>query len=200
MLIPDALGIKFLLVGGVEDLLEDILEATIVLLKDGVLGAHVQREALGDSELETGVGEATDRLVGVVLSLGNTAALEVVDLDGLGLTALGGVDKLKLAGTGDHTVGGTVLVTEGVTADDDRLGPAGNETGDARNDDGLTEDGTTAKKVLISTSRQQLNIRGEGGGAYRMLRIVPLGESHTREDMLASFPTLLAFNAYSSSA
>jgi hypothetical protein len=35
-----------------------------------------------------------------------------------------------------------------VTADDDRLGPAGNETGNARNDDGLTEDGATAKKIL----------------------------------------------------
>lgn len=150
MLIPDTLSIEFLLVGGVEDLLEDILEAAIVLLQDGVLGAHVQREVLGKSELETGVGEATDRLVGVVLSLGNTAALEVIDLDGLGLATLGGVDKLKLAGSGDHTVSGTVLVTEGVTADDDRLGPARDETGDAINDDGLTEDGTTAlkKKVL----------------------------------------------------
>lgn len=94
------------------------------------------------------MGKATDRLIGVVLGLGNTTTLEVVDLDGLGLAIGGGVDKLELAGTGDDTVGGTVLVTESVTTDDDGLVPAGDETGDGGDDNGLTEDGTAAAELI----------------------------------------------------
>ena len=142
VLVPDALGIKFLLVVGLEDLLEDVLEAAIVLLQDSVLGAHVERKALSQGKLETGVGKAANRLIGVVLSLGNTTAREVEDLDSLGLAALGGVDELKLARPRDHTVGSTVLVTESMTTDDDGLSPSGDETRNARNDNGLTEDST----------------------------------------------------------
>ena len=148
VLVPDVLGLELLLVGGLVDLLEDILEATIVPLQDGVLGAHVERETLKQGHLETGMGEAADRLVGVVLGLGNTTALEVVDIDGLGLATLRGVDELQLAGSGNDTVLGTVLVTEGVTTDDDGLVPAGDETRDAGDDDGLTEDGTVAARGM----------------------------------------------------
>lgn len=90
------------------------------------------------------MGEAPNGLIGVVLALGDTTTtLEVVDLDTLGLTAVGGgVDQLEHTGAVDDTVLGTVLVTEGVTADDNGLVPAGHQTGDAGDDDGLTEDGT----------------------------------------------------------
>jgi hypothetical protein len=93
------------------------------------------------------MGEATDGLIGVVLALGNTtAALEVVDLDALGLTAGRGEDELKLTGARDDTVLSTVLVTESVTANNDGLVPARHQTGDAVNDDGLTEDGAAAER------------------------------------------------------
>lgn len=92
VLVPDALGVKLLLVVLLEDLLEDVLEAAIVFLEDSVLGAHVKGQTLKEGDLEAGVGEATDGVIGVVLSLGNTTARVVKDLDGLGLTTLGGVD------------------------------------------------------------------------------------------------------------
>lgn len=143
MLVPNLLGLKFGLVGGVVDFLENVLEAAVVLLKDGVLGAHVERVALVEGELEGGVGEAGDGLVGVVLGLGDAAArLEVKDLNLLGLAAFGGVDHGELAGAGDDAVLGAVLVAKGVAADDDGLLPAGDEAGDSGDDDGLTEDGT----------------------------------------------------------
>lgn len=151
VLVPDLLGLELLLVLGVVELLEDVLEAAIVLLKDGVLGAHVQRVVLVKSKLEGGVGKATDRLVGVVLGLGNTTALlELEDLNLLGLAALGSVDHGELARAGDDTVLGAVLVTEGVTADDDGLLPSRDEAGDAGDDDGLTEDGA-AESVTDGT-------------------------------------------------
>lgn len=143
VLVPDLLGLEAGLVLGVIELLEDVLEAAIVLLEDGVLGAHVQGKTLVQSELEGSVGEASDGLVGVVLSLGNTTAvLELEDIDHLGLATLRGVDHGELAVAGEDGILGAVLVTKGVAADDDGLLPAGNETGNAGDDDGLTEDGT----------------------------------------------------------
>lgn len=52
MLVPDLVGLKVLLILGIIDLLENILELSIVRLEDSVLGAHVQRELLVKSELE----------------------------------------------------------------------------------------------------------------------------------------------------
>lgn len=142
VLVPDALGLELGLVLGVVNLLEDVLEAAVVLLKNGVLGAHVQRQLLVQGQLERGVGETGDGFVSVVLGLGNTAALlELEDLNLLGLAALGGEDHAQLARAGDDEVLGAVLVAKGVTADDDGLLPAGDETGDTGDDDGLAEDG-----------------------------------------------------------
>lgn len=155
VLVPDVLGLEVLLVLSIVQLLEDVLEATIVLLKNGVLGAHVEGQALVKSKLEGSVGEAGDGLVGVVLCLGDTTAvLELEDLDLLGLATLGGVDHGELAGTGQNAVLGAVLVTKGVTANDDGLLPARNETRDAGDNDGLTEDSSTESVTDGAVGRQ----------------------------------------------
>lgn len=147
VLVPDILGLEFGLVGGVVDLLKDVLELAIVLLQDGVLGGHVERELAGQRHLERGVCETADGLLGVVHGERDTGALVVVDLNDLGGAAvLGGVHHLELTGAGDNEVLGLVLVTEGVAADGDGLLPAGDKAGDVVNDNGLTEDGT-AKDV-----------------------------------------------------
>ena len=183
VLVPDLLGIELGLVVLLIDLLEDVLEAAIVLLQDGVLGAHVQRQTLQQGQLEAGVGETGDRLIRVVLSLGNAAAaLEVEDLDGLRLTASRGVDHLQLAGAGDHTVLGTVLVSESVTTDDDGLAPARYQPGDAGDDNGLTENSSAASTCVSMKPREN----GRNGAAYRMFRMVPLGESHTARETVSS--------------
>lgn len=144
MLVPDTGSLEVLLVLVVVDLLEDVLELAVVGLQDGVLGAHVQRQLLVKRELHGSVCETGDGLGGVVLGLGDTTACgEVVDLDGLGLAALGGEDHLESALALNDTVLGAVLVAERVTADDDGLLPAGYETGDAGNDNGRAENGST---------------------------------------------------------
>ena len=48
------------------DLLEDVLEAPVVLLEDGVLGAEVHRPAFQQSHLEGAVGEVPDGFIRVV--------------------------------------------------------------------------------------------------------------------------------------
>lgn len=142
VLVPDALGLKFGLVLRLVQLLEDVLESTIVLLEDGVLCAHVQGQLLVQGQLERGVRKTRDGFVRVVLGLGDAAAvLELEDLNLLGLAALGGEDHGQLAGAGGDEVLCAVLVAKGVAADDDGLLPAGDEAGDAVDDDGLAEDG-----------------------------------------------------------
>lgn len=54
------------------DLLEDVFEATVVLLQDGVLGAEVQRPAFGQTHLEGAVGKVPDGLICIVHPHGYT--------------------------------------------------------------------------------------------------------------------------------
>ena len=148
VLVPDTGGLEVLLVLVVVDVLEDVLELAVVSLQDGVLGAHVQRQLLVKRELHGSVCETGDGLGGVVLGLSDTSASgEVVDLDGLGLAALGCEDHLESALAFNDTVLGTVLVTERVTTDDDGLLPAGYETGNAGNDNGCAEDGSSTVRT-----------------------------------------------------
>jgi hypothetical protein len=78
------------------------------------------------------------------LCLGDTSLSgEVVDLDDLGLAALGCEDHLEGTLAWNDAVLGTILVTESMTADDDGLFPAGYETGNTGNDNGCAEDGSS---------------------------------------------------------
>ena len=178
VLVPDALGVKVLLVVLLENLLEEVLEAAIILLENGVLGAHVQRQLLHESHLEAGVRKATDRVIRVVLRQGNTTSGEVVDRDCLRLATLGRVSQLQLPGAGDNSVCSPVLVTKGMTTNDNRLVPAGHQTGNAGDDDGFTEN-SAATFFFNSISIYSCIAPDLTGNPYRMLRIVPLGDSHT---------------------
>jgi hypothetical protein len=66
VLVPKFLGLKLVLVFLFVNFLEDILEAAIVLLKNGVLGAQIKRIVSLKSKLETGMSKLSDRFVGVV--------------------------------------------------------------------------------------------------------------------------------------
>ena len=56
------LGLEF----GVEDLLEDILEAAVIGLEDGVLGREIDRIVALQAVVQRGAGEFLDRLVEIV--------------------------------------------------------------------------------------------------------------------------------------
>ena len=88
VLVPKTSLVESLLVILVKDLLENILKATVILLHDGVLGAHVAGVVSLESILETSVGESGNRLVCVVHSHHNAGALELVNFDGGRLTSV----------------------------------------------------------------------------------------------------------------
>jgi hypothetical protein len=141
MLVPDLLSLKLLHIRRLINLLEDVLEAAIVLLQDGVLGAHVQWQRLAQCQLETRVCESLDGLIGVVLSLGHAASLlELENLDLLWLAAIRCEDHLERPIALNHQVLCTVLVSESVTADNDRFLPSWHKSGYSRDDNGFAED------------------------------------------------------------
>lgn len=147
MLVPDSELFELRLVLGIVNFLENVLESTVVLLQDGILGRHVKRHLLGNGHLETRVRETSDRFVGVVHGHGDALALEVVDVHDDRLTAAFRlVDELELSGSRGDKVGRSVLVTERVSTDNDGLRPSRDGLGDSLEHDGLTEDGT-AKDV-----------------------------------------------------
>ena len=86
-------------------------------------------------------GEVADGGVEVVHRHRDAGSGEVVhvELDRLGAVA-GREGEHQLALAGHDEVGGAVLVGEGVTADHDRLAPAGDEPRDVGDDDRLAED------------------------------------------------------------
>lgn len=87
------------------------------------------------------MSERADRLVSVVHSHSYSSSFEVEHwVNNWSRSISGGVDNLNFASLGNNKVCGFVLVTKGVTADDNGLGPAGDQAGDGLAKDGLTED------------------------------------------------------------
>ena len=144
MFVPDFLLVKLRMVIRVVDFLEQVFEAPVVFLKDGVLGAHVQGKGFGESEFERGVREAANGVVGVVLSLGDpTAVFKFVDFDAFRLATGGGEDHFEGSRTLGNIVFGAILVSKSVSADDDGLLPPGHKSRYSGDDDRFSEDGTS---------------------------------------------------------
>ena len=139
MLIDDAGGLELVGKLGVEHFLEQILEAAVIGLEDRVLGRQVQRPSAIERVVHARLGEIADRFVEVVHAHGDAGRREIEHFIFEFLAV--GADPLhrQLARTRHLEVGRAILVTEGVTADDDRVGPARNQAGDVLDHDRLAE-------------------------------------------------------------
>ncbi|CAB4566819.1 unannotated protein [freshwater metagenome] len=126
-----------------EDLCEDVLEATVVSLEDRVLGGEIDRILPCDSVVEGGTSEVADRIIQVVHRHRDARAWELEDLE---LHRRRAILWLEGHSEGSFTwnleVSGAVLITECVAADDDGLGPVWDQSRDILDDDRLTEDDT----------------------------------------------------------
>jgi len=141
--VPDTVGFEFSLVGFFVDLGKDVLESTIVLLEDGVLGGQVKRVLSADGILEASVSKFTDRFVSVVHTETNTTAGVVEDFVLLGFTSiLRSESDFEFAWLVDNEVSSSVLITESMSTNNDGLSPSGDELGDVLADDGFSEDST----------------------------------------------------------
>ena len=97
---------------------------------------------MASAYLERRVSEIPDRLASVVHRECNSWSFEVVDVNDFLLpTIRGRVAELEFAGSRDDQVLGPVLISEGVTSDDDGLRPARQCLGEVLENEGLSEDG-----------------------------------------------------------
>ncbi len=141
MLIPNLLLLKLLSIFLLVDRLEDVLEPPIILLENRILGAHIKRQTLAQCQLETRVSKSLDGIIGVVLCLCNPApGLKFKDFDFFDVASKWLEDHLQGAIAFNHHILCPVLVPESMTADDNGFLPARDETWDAGNDNGLSED------------------------------------------------------------
>lgn len=139
MLVPQLLGLELGLVVLLVDLFEDILESAVVALHDGVLSAHVEWIASLQGVLEAGMREAFDGLVSVVHAHQDTRPFELVDRDLFGFSFLRSKGHRESAWFAGNHILRSVLVSKGMSANDDRLSPAWNESRDVVDHDGLPE-------------------------------------------------------------
>ena len=139
MFIGNARRFEFIFEFSLVDMLEQLKEAAVILLEDRVLGAQIHRPAKVQTVVQRGAGEVDDGFIKVVHPHHDTG--------------VGGVEKLafnlcpvfadefqgQLALAGKFEIGRFILVTIGMTAHDNRLGPTGHKAGDVLTDDRLAE-------------------------------------------------------------
>jgi len=144
MLVPETGGLELGFVRSLVDFSKDILKATIVLLEDGVLGGQIARVVSVKSVLHAGVSESSDGIVGIVHAEHDTRSLEVVHFEAGWLGAIfWGEGHVELAWHLRAEISGFILITEGVSTNDDGLFPAWHELGDVGDNDRGSEDSAT---------------------------------------------------------
>ena len=192
--------IEFGLEFAVKNLGEDVFEAAVIDLEDGVLGREVDREIALQAVVERGARELLDRFVEVVHGQRHAVArrLEHFLLDDGAVLA----DELdgQRALAREAEIGGAILVAEGMTADDDRLGPAGHQARHVLADDRLAED-DAAKDVADRAVRrlphfpevELLHARfiGGDGGAFHRNAMALGGLGGLDGDLVAGLVTVL---------
>ena len=118
------------------DFFEQILEAAIIGLEDGVLGRQIHRPLAGKTIVEAGLGEIADRIIQVVHAHGDTGRWVIEDFMFYRFAAvLADPFHHQLAGAGNQEIGGAILIAKGVAADDDRIGPTRNQPWHGFDDD-----------------------------------------------------------------
>ena len=133
-------GLEVFFVFVIVEVLEDVFEATIIFLEDGVFGGHVERVVAGQGVFEAGVGEGFNGVVMVEHEQTDSGSWEFVDRDIEVISLSFEVDG-DVTGAGDEEVGAVVDVTEGVSADDDGFVPVLDEARDVPDEDRFSEDG-----------------------------------------------------------
>src|SRR6185503_17129078 len=118
-------------------------EATVVGLQDRILGREIERPFPAEAVIEAGVREVADRRVEVVHPHGDARAREVEYIEIQLLAVIADPLHGQLAGSRYEEISRAILIAEGMAADHDRIGPAGNQPRYVRNDDRLAEDTAT---------------------------------------------------------
>ena len=141
MLIPYLLRLELLFVLLVVYPFEDILEPSVVLLQNSVLGGEVEWIVPLQCKLETAICELFDALVGVVHGQSNASlSFEIVNFHPFLLAAFALEDHFEGARLIYREIGGLVLIAECMPSDDNGHFPAWDESRDVFDEYGLSKD------------------------------------------------------------
>ena len=139
MLIGEAKSLELRSELGVENFLEDVLEAPVIGLQNCILRGEINRVLAQQAVVQRSAREVTDRLVQVVHRHRNASSRELEDflLDHRAVIAFELDRQAALAG--HLEIGRAILVAVSMAADDDRKRPAGHEARHVLADDGFAE-------------------------------------------------------------
>ena len=105
---------------------KNVLETTIVLLKDGVFSAQIQRPAFRDGLVETRASKSFDTFVGVVHGQSHAIAFEIIYFVLNDLSVFAFKFDCQFAFSFGYEIGSAVLIAKSVTADTDWCCPVWN--------------------------------------------------------------------------
>src|SRR6185312_15958971 len=124
MLVSEARRVELALELAVEDLLEQILEAAVVNLQNGVLRRQIHRVAAVEGIGEAGAREARDGRIEIEHAQRHARSGSLNDFLFDGRPAIGrGETEFERARAGKLKVAGTVLIAEAMTRDHNWLIP-----------------------------------------------------------------------------
>lgn len=126
-------------VGTLVECLEDILETTIIFLKNSVFSGHIERVVAAEGVFEAGVGESFDGAIVVEHEKSNSRSWIFRDVNVERFITL--EIHRDITCRLDEEVSAVIDITIGVSADDDWLGPVLDQSGDILDEDGLSKNG-----------------------------------------------------------
>ena len=203
MLVPNLLLFKCLLINFIVNFLEDVLEASIVFLQNRVLSCQVEWVLSFKRELKAAVSEFLNALVSIIHAERHSSlALEMVNLVTLFTPVISTEHHLESARLINCEVSGLVLISKGMSADNDGLLPARNQSWDVLDDDRLAEDGAVKDVTdgAIGTLPHFLEfelfdacfIRSDGGALDANFALLDCFGSFKRNFVFSEIPVLNA--------
>jgi len=131
VLVVNASGDEFFLVVSLIDILKDFHEEAVIFLQDRVFSGEFEGHATVEGVSHAGACKGFDRFVCVEHANVAASVFKVHDLLRNDITAIIGSEcDVDFASFGHDVVLAPVLVTESVSSDNDRLGPAGYKSWD----------------------------------------------------------------------
>jgi hypothetical protein len=141
MFIPDLLLLELSLILLLVDLLESILESTIICLEDGVFGGQVKRILSSKGKFKAAMSELLDTLISIIHGKANsTLSFILVDFHSLLSAVVSLEDNFKGSRLINYEICGLILISECVPADNDGLFPSRDESWDVLDNDWFSED------------------------------------------------------------
>ena len=141
MFIPDLLAFKLSFVLFVIYFFKSIFEPSIIFLQYSVFCGEVERIFSLECEFEAAVRKSFNTFISVVhAEADSTMSFEFVDFHLFFSPIISLENYFKSSGFVDCEISGFVLISEGVSANDDWLLPPWNQSWDIFDDNGLSED------------------------------------------------------------